>query len=190
MPSRPPRATSPRRLDAVAPDRRGAAEAPALTRLLGFRISVLGQLLYRGAEVMYGRDLGLSVRQWRVIAVVAHHGGLSANEVVRRTRLDKSQVSRAVAELVAKGLLRQAPDALDKRRSVLTLTRSGGRAVRQATPLANDRQRRLVAGVPPEDLQVFDRVLERLTRRAEDHLLELQGREPSAAEPRGGSDGR
>ena len=54
------------------------------------------------------------------MAVLGPDAPLSASDVCERTRMDKVQVSRAVARLLEKGLVsrKTAPD--DRRRSVLS----------------------------------------------------------------------
>ena len=49
----------------------------------------------------YEREFGLSIPQWRVIAVLARYPELSAIEVAERTAMDKVAVSRAVQGLLA-----------------------------------------------------------------------------------------
>ena len=58
----------------------------------------------------YERDFGLSIPQWRVMAVLARNPGLSAAEVAARTAMDKVAVSRAVQGLLAAGRLRARHD--------------------------------------------------------------------------------
>lgn len=89
-------------------------------------------------------------------------GPARAADVVERTGLDKSTVSRQLARLVDLGLVERVADPSDGRARLVRLTGSG--AARLAR-VRDDRRRRLrerVAEWPTEDLREFARLLARL----------------------------
>ena len=59
----------------------------------------------------YFANFGLSIPEWRVMAVLAANPGLSAAEVTARTAMDKVAVSRAVATLLSAGRLQRTTGA-------------------------------------------------------------------------------
>jgi DNA-binding MarR family transcriptional regulator len=138
-----------------------------LDRFLPYRLSVLTNLVSGAIAEAYQQRFELSIPEWRVLAVLARHPGLSAAEVAERTRMDAVAVSRAVARLLAAGRLRRATSRDDRRRSVLTVSAAGAAVYREVAPLALAFERELVASLGPEERLALDRVLAALTARAQ-----------------------
>lgn len=144
------------------------ANAPALSleRFIPYRLSVLANTISTALAGAYASRFGLTIPQWRVIAVLARAPGLSAAEVAERTAMDKVAVSRAVTGLARSGRVRRALAARDKRRSVLTLTARGRAVYRRIVPLALAYERRLLAEFSPAEQSQFEALLQRLLKRS------------------------
>src|SRR6185437_927440 len=99
-----------------------------LERFLPYRLSVLTNRISTAIARVYVRRFGLTVPEWRVMAVLGRFGPMSANAVCERTAMDKVRVSRAVARLATAGRLDRRIDDADRRRALLALT-PRGRAV-------------------------------------------------------------
>jgi DNA-binding MarR family transcriptional regulator len=138
-----------------------------LDRFLPYRLSVLSNLVSGAIADAYQRRFGLSIPEWRVLAVLARYPGLSAAEVAERTRMDAVAVSRAVARLLAAGRLRRATSRDDRRRSVLTVSAAGLAVYREVAPIALGYERELLAALGPEARAALDGLLQALTARAE-----------------------
>lgn len=140
--------------------------ALALEAFLPYQLSVLTNTVSRALASLYEERFGLTVAEWRIMAVLARFGPLSANEACDRTAMDKVQVSRAVARAVASGLIDRAVNEADRRRLVLSLTPLGRAIHDEIRPLAIELQRRLLEPLSGEERrQLFD-MLERLHSRA------------------------
>lgn len=137
-----------------------------LERFLPYRLSILANTVSRSISRRYEERFGLSIPQWRVMAVLGLRADLSANEVAERTAMDKVTVSRAVSALVDAGRVRRATDPGDRRRSLLRLTRAGRAVYGQIAPLARAYERELTAALERTELATLERLLERLTDRA------------------------
>src|ERR1700754_4084535 len=74
----------------------GSADRLHLEHFVPYRLSVLTNIVSMSIAEAYEREFGLSIPQWRVIAVLARYPDLSAIEVAERTAMDKVAVSRAV----------------------------------------------------------------------------------------------
>ncbi|HET6436384.1 MAG TPA: MarR family transcriptional regulator [Xanthomonadaceae bacterium] len=133
-----------------------------LERFLPYRLSVLSNRISGAIAAVYSERFALGVTEWRVMAVLGRSSGLSANEVARRTAMDKVAVSRAVARLLADGrLLREIHDG-DRRRSVLRLSPDGEAIYAQVAPLALAFERQLLDGMDGEERALLFRLLDRL----------------------------
>lgn len=139
-----------------------------LEHFLPYRLSVLSNRVSGAIARMYSERFGLSVTEWRVIAVLGRYPGLSASEVAQRTAMDKVAVSRAVARLLESGRLQRDTDGDDRRRSVLKLSRAGYRVFDQVAPMAIAFEKRLLDGISAEERALLFRLLDRLDE------LELQ----------------
>ena len=137
-----------------------------LEKFLPYRLSVLSNTVSSAIAAAYFMNFGLTIPEWRVMAVLAANPGLSAAEVTARTAMDKVAVSRAVAALQAAGRLHRTTAPADRRRTHLALTRAGLRVYAQVVPMALQYERNLVAPLTPRDLATLDRLVRVLLGRA------------------------
>ena len=137
-----------------------------LDRFLPYRLSVLSNVVSTAISGAYQQRFGLTIPEWRIIAVLAINPGLSAAEVAQRTAMDKVAVSRAVASLLkAKRIARQTTRA-DRRRSALRLASAGLRVYAQVVPFALAYERELIAPLTARDRAALDRAIRILLGRA------------------------
>ncbi|HEY5641594.1 MAG TPA: MarR family transcriptional regulator [Woeseiaceae bacterium] len=137
-----------------------------LEDFLPYRLSILSNTVSSTIARAYDKRFGLTIPEWRVIAVLGRFPGLSAVEVAERTLMDKVAVSRAVTKLLKSGRLdREFADA-DKRRSILNLSEEGRRVHNEIAPLALRFERDLLHGLSDEEKQQLDVLMERLLARA------------------------
>jgi len=137
-----------------------------LEDFLPYRLSILSNTVSGTIARVYDKRFGLTIPEWRVIAVLGRFPGLSAVEVAERTLMDKVAVSRAVTKLLRSGRLdREFADA-DKRRSILNLSEEGWRVHNEIAPLALRFERDLLHGLSDEERQKLDVLMERLLARA------------------------
>ena len=140
-------------------------DALDLEEFLPYRLSVLSNLLSGSIAQAYSEHFGLSISEWRVMAVLGRFPGLSAAEVAERTAMDKVAVSRAVGRLIDSGRVRRETDASDRRRSVLQLTPGGERVYRRITPVILRYEAALLEALPRAERRRLMDLLERLTSR-------------------------
>jgi len=138
-----------------------------LERFLPYRLSVLSNLVSGTIADAYQRRFDLTIPEWRVIAVLSRHPGVSAAEVAELTRMDAVAVSRAVARLLRAGRLRRVVSPLDRRRSVLSVSPAGAAVYRQVAPIALGYERELLDALNATQRAVLGRALDALTARAE-----------------------
>jgi DNA-binding MarR family transcriptional regulator len=144
------------------------ARAPKLhlEKFLPYRLSVLSNTVSSAIAAAYFMNFGLSIPEWRVMAVLAANPGLSAAEVTARTAMDKVAVSRAVNALLAAGRLHRTTAPKDRRRTHLALTAAGERVYARVVPMALQYERNLVAPLSARDLATLDRLVRVLLGRA------------------------
>ncbi|WP_116807987.1 MarR family winged helix-turn-helix transcriptional regulator [Steroidobacter cummioxidans] len=137
-----------------------------LDRFIPYRLSVLTNTVSMVIASAYEREFGLTIPQWRVMAVLARYPDLSAIEVAERTAMDKVAVSRALQGLLdAKRVLR-AFDKGDRRRSILRLSAAGQAVYTRVAPMALRYEAELLSALSPNDRRTLDRLLARLMEQA------------------------
>ena len=137
-----------------------------LEDFLPYRLSVVSHTISTTIAKVYEKRFGVSIPEWRVIAILGRFPGLSAVEVADRTMLDKVAVSRAVTKLIRNGRIdRQFADA-DRRRSILNLSEEGRQVHDEIAPLALEFEHDLLQGMSAEDYDTFNAVIERLLAKA------------------------
>lgn len=137
-------------------------EVLELERFLPYRLSVVSNHISQTIAAVYAERFGISITEWRVLAVLGRYPDLSAGGVAERTAMDKVAVSRAVARLLKTGLIEREIHGSDRRRSVLRLSRAGYRVYDQVVPMALDYERELLAALSEEERALLDRLLTRL----------------------------
>ena len=158
-----------------------AATGPAvngfrLDDFLPYRLSVTSNRVSRLFARRYSEAFGISIPEWRVIAVLGRFGTLSPSAVGEATAMDKVKVSRAAAGLVARGLLRQAPDPQDGRGRKLTLSRKGEAVHQGVVPLARELEATLSASLSRTEWAALQKALARLDA----HVHEIEGPNPGS----------
>jgi DNA-binding MarR family transcriptional regulator len=137
-----------------------------LENFLPYRLSVLTNLVSSAIAGAYRERFGLSIPEWRVLAVLASSPDLSAAEVVQRTAMDKVAVSRAVRALLNEGRLERRMARTDRRRSVLRLTAAGRHVHAGVAPFALAYERSLLQPLSRGERIALDRALHILLGRA------------------------
>ncbi|AZG09345.1 MarR family transcriptional regulator [Pigmentiphaga sp. H8] len=143
-------------------------EQPAnCEELLNYRIarllSVSGALVIRLCEGRYG----ISRREWRLIAMLADYGTLAPSELAERAHTDRPLVSRAISDLVAKGLVSRVGRSSDRHRVAIELTDKGRALHAELFPITADINGRILQALGPERIRELDDMLNVLTRTAE-----------------------
>ena len=134
-----------------------------LEHFLPYRLSVLSNRISSAIAREYSQRFGLGVTEWRVMAVLGRYPGLSAGEVAKRTAMDKVAVSRAVARLLERSLIKREIHSDDRRRSVLALSEVGYSVYDEIAPMALGCEQRLVATLDDEEKAMLDRLLRKLS---------------------------
>jgi DNA-binding MarR family transcriptional regulator len=143
--------------------------------LLSSKVIRLANVLRRSSSLVYGRKLGLSQVEWRIVALVGEHAPVSLNALADLMGLDKGQVSRAVSALVTSRLVLR--EYRREGRGVrITLSARGEDVYGELMASAIERNRVLLSGMSAaEKIELFD-ILDRLTKLARTILAQEQNR--------------
>lgn len=120
---------------------------------LPYRLSVLSNTISRNIAEKYETAFGISMRQWRVMAILGEVPGLNATDISDRAAMDKVAVSRAVSTLIDLELVRREATQTDGRRSCLFLTEKGEDVYRQIVPMAAAYEAELTGALDADEVQ-------------------------------------
>lgn len=137
-----------------------------LDRFIPYRLSVTSNVVSDVISTAYEALFGLSIPEWRVIAVVAEQDGITQQGICTATRMDKVTVSRATIGLVGRGLVARSPNRADRRSRLLALTAAGRKLYAEVAPKAIEFEQRIFSIFPAEDLDRFMAMLRAIELRA------------------------
>src|SRR5437762_490810 len=142
------------------------AELAPITAMMSSRLMVLANLLKRGAILRYKRLAGLSSVEFGLVASLGRRPPMSVVRLAEAVGMDKGQISRALAELVARKLVAKTANPRDSREVLVGLTKAGLIAHDAIVAGAQERNRRLLEQLSQEDLEVLLVQIDRLTETA------------------------
>lgn len=134
-----------------------------LDHFMPYRLSVLTNRMSAAIARHYSDRFGLTIPEWRVIAVLGQTPGLSARDVAMRTAMDKVQVSRAVSSLLASKRLTRTAHASDGRVAHLALSTKGQAIYNEVVPLALSLEERFLSVLTSRERENLDVLLTKLS---------------------------
>ena len=137
-----------------------------LESFLPYRLSLLSNAVSGAIAAVYGDKFAISMPEWRIMMILAEYPDVSADEVCRRTRIEKSVVSRAVARLLKRHLINRDVDEKDRRRSILRLSETGLSVYDEVMPIARDYEAKLLADLTAEEMETINAMIDKLLEKA------------------------
>ena len=137
-----------------------------LESFLPYRLSLLSNAVSGAIAAVYGDKFAISMPEWRIMMILAEYPDISADEVCRRTKIEKSVVSRAVARLLKRHFINREIDEDDRRRSILRLSETGLSVYDEVMPIARDYEAKLLSGLTAEEMETFNAMIDKLLEKA------------------------
>ena len=145
-----------------------------IRELISYRLHTVANLLSRGAELRYRRDFGVSLWEWRSIALLgAVTEPLSLNHLAHAAGIHKSQMSRVVSGLTRRKLVLRAANG---REVALTLTKPGRRLYEGLIRAASERDETFNRCLSMNEKQVLYRCLAKLAGQARELIRKEKAR--------------
>ena len=137
------------------------SRSPRLDDLLPYLMNrLVGRLNQNLGERL--RREGYSFQDWRILAVLAAHDGITLSELAEATVIPQPTVSRLVASLARRGLLRRQVRTGDSRFVEARITPRGEAAYRRMLPLAVAEYRGAVTGFDKAEAEWLKRATLRM----------------------------
>ncbi len=113
-------------------------------------------------EILRGAEAGLSPVEVLIIRVLVEKGPVPQHVLGEVLAKDKSQIARLVKGLQAKGLITRQQSQEDGRVYIVSAMPHVNEKIERIAAYERALMQDMLAGVSPEDLAVFDRVLKRI----------------------------
>ena len=139
-----------------------------LSEFLPYQLSITSNAVSGRIALEYRQRFGLSVPEWRIMAVLGDAGPLTQRDLTRLTLMDKVAVNRACKVLEERGLAYRRPNEQDGRSHHLDLTETGVRMRDDIMPLALEMERRLFSTFTEDERTTFRMLLARVRAEAAD----------------------
>lgn len=140
----------------------------SLEEYLPYRLAVTSAKVSGLIAKAYETRFGLTIPQWRLLAVLNEHAPLSQQDLVNRTLMDKVNVSRTVSSLITRGLVTKKSQDNDKRFQSLNLTKEGQSVVDEIIPVAKELENSLLGTFSKEEILSLDGLLRALWTRVDE----------------------
>ncbi|GEJ57106.1 MarR family winged helix-turn-helix transcriptional regulator [Anaeromyxobacter diazotrophicus] len=121
-------------------------------------------------------QFGLAPQQFWMLVALREHPGLSQAALAERVRADAPTVSRTLAALLERGLVRSEPDPEDRRRSCVFLTPAGERLAGEVAAVAEGVRNAVVDGMSPAEQATVRRGLKRILENLDRYEAQVRGR--------------
>lgn len=157
-----------KRMTRKVPKRPALRFDPGSLAWIGLRLTVLSSRYMAPVTALLEREQDLSRDDVTVTICLSITNATSAQEIVRYTGRPKNSVSRAVAGLEARGLLRRHTDASDRRSSRLALTARGRRLFGRIAACFRERDSLMLGPLSAQEGRDFNRLLNKVTAPSAD----------------------
>jgi DNA-binding MarR family transcriptional regulator len=110
------------------------------------------------------REHGIIGPEWTVLFCLSYRDGLNPRDICEISELPRNTISRGVASLERKGLIRTSADREDGRRRLLFLTDDGRTTHAAIMPLFAEREAAMLRCLSADERVVLDGLLDKMCR--------------------------
>ena len=135
-----------------------------MTSFVTFRLSKLQNSLNAQAVSILKQNSDLSLVEWRIIQVVRMFDDMTSSMIADHVQMDKGQLSRKIKGMIEKGLLIAELNDQDKRSQKLELTQKSISLSKKIMPNMEERQKKLVEDISPQELELFYSMIDKLEK--------------------------
>jgi len=141
---------------------------PAKQIDFGFSVARIARRLRQAVDAEL-RAFGLTEATWRPLAYVGRLGnGVRQKELATALSIEGPSLVRLLDNLERRGLIERREDETDRRARGIHLTPAGRKLAVRVAKVGTEIQLRLLANVPPADLETCQRALTLIERELEE----------------------
>jgi DNA-binding MarR family transcriptional regulator len=129
-----------------------------------FRISSVSRRLANACADVYFAEFGITVPEWRLMAQIGRFGSISAKDIAEKISMDRVSISRAAGKCLSEGLIKETPNASDRRSKVLSFTPKGKALYEKIIPRACELANLVEAGLTKTEAKTLKALLGKLDK--------------------------
>src|SRR5437660_10014590 len=134
----------------------------------GFNVARLARRLRQAVDAEL-QVFGLTEGTWRPLAYVGRlGGGVRQKELATALGIEGPSLVRLLDSLERRGLIERREDETDRRARGIYLTEAGHDLAVRVAKVGTEIQLRLLSSVPPEDLEICQRVLAQIEQQPDE----------------------
>ena len=133
-----------------------------LTQFLTYRVVKLHNALNAQAVAVLDRVAGITLAQWRIIALVGSGTAKTARDIAQKSIIAPAVTSRTTRVLEQAGLLSTRRPSADRRVLELHLTPRGRKIYEETLPHMQARQRALLSALTPVEREMISEIFDKL----------------------------
>jgi DNA-binding MarR family transcriptional regulator len=143
-----------------------ADAALKLDQFLPYRLNVCSNIVSTALSRIYADRFKIGVPEWRVLVTLGEFGLMTAKAIGVHSRMHKTKVSRAVANLERRKLVVRRANRDDLREAFLSLTPEGSSIYNDLAPGALEFARKLMETMEPDERAALGQALTKLTEQS------------------------
>ena len=128
---------------------------------VGFLIASLRTRMFKAVDIEMNK-LGFTAAQWGILRLLATDEPPTAAQLCRQLNYDTGSMTRMLARLEAKGVIKREPSEVDRRVVRLRLTGAGRKLHPKLRDVVIRVLNHLTHGIPPEDVRALGEQLKKM----------------------------
>lgn len=140
------------------------SQSPGFANYLTFRLDLAKSVMLHRANQVYRRELGLDVRSLRLLRAICDTPGVTATRLREITLVEKTLLSKDLAQLAGLKLVRRTIHPDDARHHQLWATASGKRVRAASDDLGHAMESIMLSMLSPEEHATLNELLGKLSR--------------------------
>lgn len=133
---------------------------------VSFRLLRIAGKLTQGFIQSYMSRFDVGLPEWRTLGMLGQFGPLPSIRIAELAQMDRGSISRAVAWLEQRDLVRRVDDPAHLRRKIVVMTAAGKRLHDRISVHVRARQRRILDLLSPQERAALDGILRKIDRWA------------------------
>lgn len=135
---------------------------------ISFVVTIVANLMAFGGVKDNVQRFGLTIRQWRIISLIAHMGPMTLSEIVNILHHEKSTLSRAAKDLEKRGLLCKLPNKRHKSSPLIWFTQEGQDLYDEIEPIFMEQANKFTSILNEDEKQQLCNILDKLKEHGEE----------------------
>ena len=113
------------------------------------------------------RKLRVNLPTWRALAVLSEIGPSTLTDLAAATVVERTALTRTVAQMEGRGLIAREADRTDRRRSRIAITPAGSELYRKIVPIFDSMQSRSMGTISPASIRSIVSTLRQVAHNIE-----------------------